>query len=80
MKGQVGCYRFKTNTQKKTLTPKWHEEFKIPIVTWESPNVLNIEVRDKDHFVDDMLGFVSRLFCYVNYARVSLNPSERILL
>lgn len=62
MKGQLGCYRFKTKTQKKTLAPKWHEEFKMPIVTWESPNVLNIEVCDKDHFVDDMLGFVSRLY------------------
>ncbi|XP_048321472.2 C2 domain-containing protein At1g53590 isoform X1 [Ziziphus jujuba] len=56
VKGQLGCYRFKTKTQKKTLAPKWHEEFKMPIVTWESPNVLNIEVCDKDHFVDDMLG------------------------
>ncbi|KAL5736697.1 hypothetical protein ACOSP7_031148 [Xanthoceras sorbifolium] len=56
VKGQLGPYRFRTKTQKKTLTPKWHEEFKIPICTWESPNVLLIEVRDKDHFVDDTLG------------------------
>ncbi|KAK0601339.1 hypothetical protein LWI29_023290 [Acer saccharum] len=56
VKGQLGPYRFRTKTHKKTLTPKWHEEFKIPICTWESPNVLSIEVRDKDHFVDDTLG------------------------
>ncbi|CAI9754947.1 unnamed protein product [Fraxinus pennsylvanica] len=56
VKGQLGSYRFCTKTQKKTLAPKWHEEFEIPINTWESPHVLNIEVRDEDHFVDDILG------------------------
>ncbi|KAF5477412.1 hypothetical protein F2P56_004052 [Juglans regia] len=56
IKGQLGPYRFRTKTQKKTLAPKWLEEFKIPIITWESPNTLCIEVRDKDHFVDDTLG------------------------
>lgn len=66
MKGHLGGYRFRTNIQKKTLTPKWHEEFKVPIITWESNNVLVIEVRDKDHFYDDILGFVMFLnigFC-----------------
>ncbi|KAG2679764.1 hypothetical protein I3760_11G065600 [Carya illinoinensis] len=56
IKGQLGPYRFRTKTQKKTLAPKWHEEFNIPIITWESPNILSIGVRDKDHFVDDTLG------------------------
>ncbi|KAK6229183.1 hypothetical protein SCA6_018134 [Theobroma cacao] len=56
VKGQLGPYRFRTKTHKKTLSPKWHEEFKIPVGTWETPNVLMIEVRDKDHFVDDTLG------------------------
>ncbi|XP_023756519.1 C2 domain-containing protein At1g53590 [Lactuca sativa] len=56
VKGQLGAYRFRTKTQKKTLSPKWQEEFKIPITTWESPNILMIEVRDKDHFIDDILG------------------------
>lgn len=56
VKGQLGQYRFRTKTQKKTLTPKWYEEFKIPICSWDSPNVLSIEVRDKDHFKDDTLG------------------------
>ncbi|CAB4277167.1 unnamed protein product [Prunus armeniaca] len=56
VKGQMGVYQFKTKIQKKTLTPKWHEEFKIPIITWDSPNVLAIEVHDKDIFVDDTLG------------------------
>ena len=58
MKGQLGNYRFETKIQKKTLSPKWHEEFKIPIVTWESPNTLALAVRDKDHFGYDRLGFV----------------------
>ncbi|GLT33950.1 hypothetical protein SLA2020_085020 [Shorea laevis] len=56
VKGQLGPYRFRTITQRKTLTPKWLEEFMIPICTWDSPNLLAIEVRDKDHFVDDTLG------------------------
>ncbi|KAM1311404.1 hypothetical protein ACFX2I_007898 [Malus domestica] len=56
VKGRLGVYQFKTKIQKKTLTPKWHEEFKIPIITWDSPNVLAIEVNDKDIFVDDTLG------------------------
>ncbi|KAL8195438.1 hypothetical protein R6Q57_025841 [Mikania cordata] len=56
VKGQLGAYRFRTKTQRKTLSPKWQEEFKIPIATWESPNLLIIQVRSKDHFVDDILG------------------------
>uniref|UniRef100_A0A5B6ZFD4 C2 domain-containing protein n=2 Tax=Davidia involucrata TaxID=16924 RepID=A0A5B6ZFD4_DAVIN len=56
VKGKLGPHKFRTNTQKKTLAPKWHEEFKIPICSWELPNVLTIEVCDKDHFVDDTLG------------------------
>ncbi|XP_071727144.1 C2 domain-containing protein At1g53590-like [Rutidosis leptorrhynchoides] len=56
LKGQLGAYRFRTKTLKKTLSPKWQEEFKIPIATWESPNLLMIQVRDKDHFVDELLG------------------------
>ncbi|PSS15869.1 C2 domain-containing protein [Actinidia chinensis var. chinensis] len=62
VKGQLGCYKFKTKIEKKTLAPKWHEEFKIPIWTWDSPNVLAIEVVDKDHFVDDALGECSITF------------------
>ncbi|KAG6395831.1 hypothetical protein SASPL_141960 [Salvia splendens] len=56
VKGQLGPYKFRTRTQKKTLSPKWHEEFKIPIFTWESANMLLIEVCDKDHIFDDMIG------------------------
>ncbi|CAN1841413.1 C2 domain-containing protein At1g53590, partial [Linum perenne] len=59
VKGKLGPYGFRTKTQKKTLTPKWLEEFEIPIITWDPPNLLVVEVRDKDHFVDDSLGFVS---------------------
>lgn len=56
VKGQVGPYKFRTKTQKKTLAPKWHEEFKVPITSWDAPNILCIDVLDKDHFVDDKLG------------------------
>ncbi|KAI3803545.1 hypothetical protein L1987_31701 [Smallanthus sonchifolius] len=56
IKGQLGAYEFKTKIQKKTLSPKWFEEFKIPIASWESPNLLEIGVRDKDHIFDDTLG------------------------
>ncbi|KAL3821333.1 hypothetical protein ACJIZ3_007238 [Penstemon smallii] len=56
VKGQLGPYRFRTKTKKKTLTPKWLEEFKIPICTWEPQNMLVIQVRDKDHLFDDMMG------------------------
>lgn len=59
--GQFGSYKFQTKVQKKTLTPKWHEEFKIPIFTWESSNIISLELRDKDHFGYDTLGFVSEL-------------------
>ncbi|XP_050368771.1 C2 domain-containing protein At1g53590-like isoform X2 [Argentina anserina] len=54
--GQFGVYQFKTKIRKKTLNPKWFEEFKIPVITWDSPNLLAIEVHDKDIFVDDTLG------------------------
>ncbi|CAK9151763.1 unnamed protein product [Ilex paraguariensis] len=56
VKVQLGPYRFRTKTQRKTLVPKWQEEFKIPICSWDTHNVLTIEVCDKDHFVDDTLG------------------------
>ncbi|CAF2101448.1 unnamed protein product [Brassica napus] len=63
VKGQLGAYRFKTKILRKTLAPKWQEEFKIPIITWDSPNVLNIELQDKDIFCDGRLGD-----CSVNIA------------
>ncbi|KAE8681137.1 C2 domain-containing protein [Hibiscus syriacus] len=56
VKGTLGPYRFRTKTHKKTLSPKWHEEFMIPICSWETPNVMVIEVQDKDHLFDDSLG------------------------
>ncbi|CAN4103025.1 unnamed protein product [Withania somnifera] len=64
VKGHLGPYRFRTKTKKKTLTPQWHEEFKIPVCTWEPPsNMLNFDVCDKDLFVDDTLGDCSINIC-----------------
>ncbi|GMH05557.1 hypothetical protein Nepgr_007397 [Nepenthes gracilis] len=59
VKGQLGPYKFRTKIQRKTLTPNWLEEFRIPILSWESVNVLAIKVRDKDPFADDNLGVCS---------------------
>uniref|UniRef100_A0ACD5XSS2 Uncharacterized protein n=2 Tax=Avena sativa TaxID=4498 RepID=A0ACD5XSS2_AVESA len=56
VKGQLGPYRFQTKIHKKTLNPKWQEQFKIPITSWESLNLLSLQVRDKDHIFDDALG------------------------
>ncbi|MQM06166.1 hypothetical protein Taro_038984 [Colocasia esculenta] len=56
VKGHLGPYRFQTKIQRKTLTPKWLEEFLIPITSWESANKLVLDVRDKDHIFDDTLG------------------------
>lgn len=56
VKGCLGTHQFKTKIQKKTLNPKWQEEFKIPISSWDSPNQLVLDVRDKDTFHDDELG------------------------
>lgn len=56
VKGHLGPYRFQTKIHKKTLNPKWLEQFKIPITSWESLNLLSLQVRDKDHIFDDALG------------------------
>ncbi|KAG6526558.1 hypothetical protein ZIOFF_016549 [Zingiber officinale] len=56
VKGKLGPYKFQTKIQRKTLSPKWQEEFKIPISSWESQNLLSLQVRDKDTIFDDMLG------------------------
>lgn len=49
VKGELGNYRFQTKIQRKTQSPKWLEEFKAPIASWEASNKLYIEVHDKDH-------------------------------
>ena len=58
VKGRLGSFKFQTQIQRKTLSPKWFEEFKIPITSWEASNELVMEVRDKDHIYDDSLGYV----------------------
>ncbi|RLN16063.1 C2 domain-containing protein [Panicum miliaceum] len=56
VKGHLGPFKFQTQIQRKTLSPKWFEEFKIPITSWEASNELFMEVRDKDPMFDDLLG------------------------
>ncbi|GJN38266.1 hypothetical protein PR202_gb27293 [Eleusine coracana subsp. coracana] len=56
VKGCLGPFKFQTQIQRKTLSPKWFEEFKIPITSWEASNELTFEVRDKDPMFDDLLG------------------------
>lgn len=58
VRGHLGRCRFQTNIQRKTLTPRWLEEFKIPIISWEEA-VLRLEVRDKDYIFDDSMGYAS---------------------
>jgi hypothetical protein len=58
VKGRLGPCKFQTQIQRKTLSPKWFEEFKIPITSWEASNELVMEVCDKDHLYDDSLGYV----------------------
>lgn len=59
VKGHLGPYRFQTKIHKKTLNPKWMEEFKIPVTSWAALNLLSLQVRDKDPIFDDTLGLVS---------------------
>ncbi|OEL22160.1 C2 domain-containing protein, partial [Dichanthelium oligosanthes] len=56
VKCHLGPFKFQTQIQRKTLSPKWFEEFKIPITSWEASNELVMEVRDKDPMFDDLLG------------------------
>ncbi|KAG4957618.1 hypothetical protein JHK85_043998 [Glycine max] len=74
--GRMSNHSFRAKIQRKTLTPKWHEEFKIPIITWEFDNVLGIAVRDKDHFYDDILGHYS---FYIKLVKDILALSPRLL-
>ncbi|KAJ4765529.1 Calcium-dependent lipid-binding (CaLB domain) family protein [Rhynchospora pubera] len=59
IKGKLGMFKFKTKIQRKTLCPKWMEEFKIPITSWEAPNELHLDIHDKDPIFDDFLGACS---------------------
>lgn len=55
--GRLAPYRFATQIQWKTLAPRWLEEFKVPILSWDGKCVLHIGVEDKDRFTtDDNLG------------------------
>ncbi|CAA6671268.1 unnamed protein product [Spirodela intermedia] len=58
VRGRLGSCRFQTKVQRKTLSPRWYEMFKIPITSWEAA-VLRLEVRDKDYIFDDSMGICS---------------------
>eukprot|EP00271_Cylindrocystis_brebissonii_P010265 TRINITY_DN26404_c0_g1_i1.p1 TRINITY_DN26404_c0_g1~~TRINITY_DN26404_c0_g1_i1.p1 ORF type:complete len:1346 (+),score=216.29 TRINITY_DN26404_c0_g1_i1:465-4040(+) len=56
VKGALGAARFKTSVKRKTLAPQWLEEFSVPIVSWEDPNLLVLRVCDKEMSKSDELG------------------------
>ncbi|KAG0461180.1 hypothetical protein HPP92_021477 [Vanilla planifolia] len=70
VRGHLGPYRFQTKIQEKTVSPKWHEVFKIPITSWEACNNLVIEVLNNDPISDGKLGN-----CSINIA--DLRDGER---
>lgn len=57
VKGAFATFRFKTKVRKKTLTPKWKQEFKLPIASWDLPTLVVLHVCDKDQIRDDKLGY-----------------------
>lgn len=50
MKLQYFKYARQTKIKKKTLKPKWNEEFLLYVPTWTSPQVALIKVLDHDDF------------------------------
>eukprot|EP00850_Spirogloea_muscicola_P003844 SM000016S01832 [mRNA] locus=s16:104651:108872:+ [translate_table: standard] len=57
VKGALGGARFKSAVKYKTLNPKWYEEFRVPLATWDLPNLLILRVRDKDPVHFEELGY-----------------------
>lgn len=43
-------YQRQTKVKKKTLNPRWNEEFQLYVPTWSSPQVALIKVLDHDDF------------------------------
>jgi hypothetical protein len=50
VKLQYFKYARQTKIKKKTLKPKWNEEFLLYVPTWTSPQVALIKVLDHDDF------------------------------
>lgn len=68
-------FRFKTETCRRTLAPKWHEEFRLPILSWDLPNKLALEVADDGRLTKETLG------CVLDFSSVfPLQQSLRIKL
>lgn len=57
VKVTVGHQTKTTKVQPKTLHPKWNETLKFSIATLEQLDKILINVRDKDHFYDERLGY-----------------------
>eukprot|EP00246_Nothoceros_aenigmaticus_P001833 TRINITY_DN12501_c0_g1_i1.p1 TRINITY_DN12501_c0_g1~~TRINITY_DN12501_c0_g1_i1.p1 ORF type:complete len:835 (+),score=155.95 TRINITY_DN12501_c0_g1_i1:198-2702(+) len=57
VKGAMGLSNFKTKIKRKTLSPVWNEDFRLPVSSWDLPNLLVLRVRDKDRFYDDEMGY-----------------------
>eukprot|EP00850_Spirogloea_muscicola_P014305 SM000101S09303 [mRNA] locus=s101:493723:497900:- [translate_table: standard] len=57
VKGALGGARFKSAVKYKTLNPKWYEDFRVPVATWDLPNLLILRVRDKDPVHFEELGY-----------------------
>ncbi|KAH8935387.1 hypothetical protein BDL97_17G024500 [Sphagnum fallax] len=57
VEGTLSTKKFSTKIIWKTLNPKWDEKFELPIASWELPNLLLLQIFDKDRFRNDNLGF-----------------------
>eukprot|EP00897_Mesotaenium_endlicherianum_P000932 jgi/Mesen1/1083/ME000123S00257 len=54
VKGAVGTAKFQTSIKRSTLSPRWNEEFRVPVLAWLQPRTpLRLVVRDYDRVTED---------------------------